>query len=263
MEKKVKRRIAFTLAETLITLGIIGVVAAITIPTIMQNVQDQAFRSMFKKDYALLQQAVYKINYDNGGMFNPDTTFYSPISFDDRLKNISISNGSQLGNLLFDQYLPIVQHCSSMSIGGSVPPDLATKWFVPSKFDDTGNECWVGGSGYNWMMGLNGKLVNGFLTDVGGSKGMILNNGSAIHLSSYGCTITTTGTCWNNVIIDVNHMKSPNVIGKDRFVLSWVKDNNNYARLIPYPADPNTTCNGNSTDAANTGLGCAAKALLY
>ena len=40
---------AFTLAEVLITLGIIGVVAAMTLPTILSNVQDKVLESQAKK----------------------------------------------------------------------------------------------------------------------------------------------------------------------------------------------------------------------
>lgn len=40
----------FTLAEVLITLGIIGVVAAITIPTLIANTRSQQYRSKFKKN---------------------------------------------------------------------------------------------------------------------------------------------------------------------------------------------------------------------
>lgn len=36
------KKYGFTLAEVLITLGIIGVVAALTIPTLMQNYKDRA-----------------------------------------------------------------------------------------------------------------------------------------------------------------------------------------------------------------------------
>ena len=40
----------FTLAEVLITLGIIGVVAAMTIPTLIANMTSQRYRSQFKKN---------------------------------------------------------------------------------------------------------------------------------------------------------------------------------------------------------------------
>lgn len=51
------KRKGFTLAEVLITLGIIGVVAALTIPTLMKNTQDQEFKSAWKKQYSTLEQA--------------------------------------------------------------------------------------------------------------------------------------------------------------------------------------------------------------
>jgi prepilin-type N-terminal cleavage/methylation domain-containing protein len=48
---------AFTLAEVLITLGIIGVVAAMTIPTLIANINSARFRTQFKKDLSTLSQA--------------------------------------------------------------------------------------------------------------------------------------------------------------------------------------------------------------
>lgn len=47
----------FTLAEVLITLGIIGIVAALTIPTIMNATQDMEFKTAYKKAYSALSQA--------------------------------------------------------------------------------------------------------------------------------------------------------------------------------------------------------------
>lgn len=52
------RRFGFTLAEVLITLGIIGVVAAMTIPTLMNNVGRTEFKTGFKKIVSTLNQAV-------------------------------------------------------------------------------------------------------------------------------------------------------------------------------------------------------------
>lgn len=49
---------AFTLAEVLITLGIIGVVAAMTIPTLIVNTNSMKFKSQFKKTLSALNQAV-------------------------------------------------------------------------------------------------------------------------------------------------------------------------------------------------------------
>ena len=51
------KKFGFTLAEVLITLGIIGVVAAMTIPTLIQNTNSVKFATQFKKDISTLSQA--------------------------------------------------------------------------------------------------------------------------------------------------------------------------------------------------------------
>ncbi len=47
---------AFTLSEVLITVGIIGVVAAMTVPTLMQNYQKQSYITQLKKSFSELSQ---------------------------------------------------------------------------------------------------------------------------------------------------------------------------------------------------------------
>lgn len=54
----------FTLAETLITLTIIGVVAALTIPTLMSKYKDYVFKTNMKKAYSLLKNAVEMLPMD-------------------------------------------------------------------------------------------------------------------------------------------------------------------------------------------------------
>ena len=49
---------AFTLAEVLITLGIIGVVAAMTLPTLIANYNKQVAATKLKKFYTIMNQAV-------------------------------------------------------------------------------------------------------------------------------------------------------------------------------------------------------------
>ena len=68
---------AFTLAEVLITLAIIGVVAAITIPTLVQRYQERVTVTKLKKAYSLLNQAYQMAvlehgTYDQWGMINAE-----------------------------------------------------------------------------------------------------------------------------------------------------------------------------------------------
>ena len=51
------KKFGFTLAEVLITLGIIGVVAAMTIPTLISNTNSAKFKSQYKKTLSTLNQA--------------------------------------------------------------------------------------------------------------------------------------------------------------------------------------------------------------
>ncbi len=82
------KRFGFTLAEVLITLGIIGVVAAMTIPTLISNTNSAKFKSQYKKTLSTLNQAAlmgtaqYDLDFaslttpctNNGGTEKPDVT---------------------------------------------------------------------------------------------------------------------------------------------------------------------------------------------
>ena len=56
----------FTLAEVLITLGIIGVVAALTMPALIGNYQKKEITTRLKKTYSIVQQAIRMSELDNG-----------------------------------------------------------------------------------------------------------------------------------------------------------------------------------------------------
>src|SRR5699024_1889868 len=69
-------RKAFTLAEELITLAIIGVVAALTIPSVISNSQQQEFKTGLRKAVSVLNSAITmnmaidgETPYDNSNLF--------------------------------------------------------------------------------------------------------------------------------------------------------------------------------------------------
>lgn len=64
--KQTKR--GFTLAEVLITLAVIGIVAALTIPTLTGNYRKRSYLVGLKKKYAELHQVIRLSTIENGGM---------------------------------------------------------------------------------------------------------------------------------------------------------------------------------------------------
>lgn len=77
--------LAFTLAEVLIVLGIIGIIAEMTIPTLMTNVQLAELQNEYKKAYSDLNQITQKFQADYNESVseytdmtqNPEGTNYS------------------------------------------------------------------------------------------------------------------------------------------------------------------------------------------
>lgn len=57
---------AFTLAEVLVTLGIIGVVAALTLPTLMANYRKHVVVTKLQKIYSVMNQAINMSNAEYG-----------------------------------------------------------------------------------------------------------------------------------------------------------------------------------------------------
>lgn len=73
------KRKGFTLAEVLITLGIVGVIAAITIPNLIYDYKAKQLKSKFFKTYSIIQQVFKDMEAegDSGDPFSyPSATFY-------------------------------------------------------------------------------------------------------------------------------------------------------------------------------------------
>jgi prepilin-type cleavage/methylation N-terminal domain protein len=76
-EKIMTKRYGFTLAEVLITLGIIGVVAAMTMPTLMNSTQGAQYKAAYKKALSALSQAVtLNVALDEWSFADADNSTY-------------------------------------------------------------------------------------------------------------------------------------------------------------------------------------------
>ena len=75
-----RKRVAFTLAEVLITLGIIGVVAALTIPNVIQHYKKQEVVARLKSAESIFSQMLYFSVAENGDPQNWDLADYDKVS---------------------------------------------------------------------------------------------------------------------------------------------------------------------------------------
>lgn len=85
---------AFTLAEVLITLGIIGVVAAMTLPTLIQNYQKQVYVNGLKKAISTSQNMLKQMQADEGASDLSSTKLFM-----DGVRNVGTLEEDSYGNL--------------------------------------------------------------------------------------------------------------------------------------------------------------------
>ena len=83
------RRAAFTLAEVLITLGIIGVVAALTIPALIANYKEKEIITKAKKNYSVAMQALQLAQAEYGTPNDNSTLFLSANTADEVTKEFA------------------------------------------------------------------------------------------------------------------------------------------------------------------------------
>ena len=97
------RKLAFTLAEVLIVVGIIGLIAEMTIPSLLNDIAKQDKTVRLKKIYSSMQQAIMLSEIDNGssmywdyvrGGSNIDSLIFFNTYFAPYLSFIEIDNNS-------------------------------------------------------------------------------------------------------------------------------------------------------------------------
>ena len=95
------KRTGFTLAEVLITLGIIGVVAAMTIPNLIANTRSAQYRSAFKKAVSTLSQAARmsqaQYGFDYAGISEQCGTNGATDNPEEKMSICAILNGTLTG----------------------------------------------------------------------------------------------------------------------------------------------------------------------
>ena len=182
-----KKKIAFTLAEVLITLGIIGVVAAMTIPTLIANYQEKQTISRLQKTYATLKNA-----FEMGKVEYGDYSMWSWMREEE-----TDETTEKFYNKYIFPHLKVSKKC--------IP---ATKECFP--------ENTYAANGYNWngysQLGSAANHIAFVLPD--GTQ--VLTWGVAKHDNWY-------PHVW--LYVDLNGFNKPNTFGKDIFVMYFSPNN--------------------------------------
>gem|GEM_PF-1915828 len=172
----------FTLAEVLITLLIVGVIASLVIPGLIHDTQKAEFKTAIKKQYGIAQNAYNLAAAENGGGFGPVTvnteTSYTKFN-------------------AFKLKMNVVKSC-----------DYGTGSF--------GN-CWAS-NGVGKPGAATGCQSNANTSDSEGKNAsFVAADGSFWMLYSYS---TTEGA--DIVYVDVNGNKGPNDWGEDTFAFDML-----------------------------------------
>lgn len=220
---------AFTMAEVLITLGIIGVVAAMTLPTLLNNNRNKALETALKRSYSVLSQALDMYYAQNGEKLTSETV--------DR---------RELKPILM-KYLNTVQDCGygAGDVNDACVPNTGTSGNIEQE-----NEVI-----YKTFNGKN----NLYLNSVDDGQ-FVLNDGSLILLEN--SASGTTKMLFISVDLNGFH-KLPNCLGRDLFMFQVDEK----GRLLPmgmegtqYYSKTDAYCSPTSTNNMN-GAGCTYKAL--
>lgn len=112
-----KARLGFTLAEVLITLGIIGVVAAMTIPNLIANYKAHRLSSQFLESYSIIQQVFKQMESDE----------------------VSLSPSDYGVGQYYKTFMKYLQAPTDCDLGGSIGLSAGNKKSKPCFNSNTGN----------------------------------------------------------------------------------------------------------------------------
>ena len=198
------RLFGFTLAEVLITLGIIGVVAAITLPSLIQKYQKKTYIEGLKVGISILEQGFKAAMAEDGVDDLADTTLW---------KNCDGTDFSY----------------SSSEWRNKCQPELS-KYFKGIKFESVPDMQALGDSSTNTdtcrkLVGKTNKWY--YLNDKSKCRGwknvaVTLANGMRADIAiGSGAVDHTAGAI---TALDVNGGKAPNTWGRDTFYLQILRD---------------------------------------
>lgn len=179
---------AFTLAEVLITLGVIGIIASMTLPSLVNNIRNNVLQNQLKKTYSELNQ-ISKLFYNDYNMSIPEFT-------------ASANGWNQFVTQIFPKYLKMYNKVDDWTHGDKDPDTGLNTDTMPYK-----------------LYALGGKTpvasycdLSGFYVDV---------NGRYYSINDRPTKSTENGP---TICVDINGVKRPNMYGKDFFLFVFTVD---------------------------------------
>ena len=232
-ESIVTRRQGFTLAEVLITLGIIGVVAAMTLPSLIAKYQERELVTRAKRTYSVVMNALNAYNTDNQSLGD-----YSI------LMDASKTNDEILAE--FSKYLNNVMLCKQSGKQKCKLP-YTVKYAKPQ---NNGSGKNGGFSMWSEAMLLNDGAILALRRETANS-GSCFYNWESINTDSNGNYIKNpdgtyqktphTSTRCGRILVDTNGYRAPNRIGSDVFIfqvyqtkISFMESEGNLNYILNY-----------------------------
>ncbi len=195
-----KKLIAFTLAEVLITLAVIGVVAALTIPTLIQNYEEKATVTKVKKMYNTLFNAYRLSILDYGTASEWGITGRDAGSQDEEEETYNATNAILVRDRLLKN-VKTVKLCDNAKDQKAC--GIADKiYLIDGKNIDVN------------ISGSEGKTASALLAD--GSSIWTISNGPSKQSTNRGSG--ELSYVYANIHYDINGIKPPNTYGKDIFM---------------------------------------------
>ena len=238
--------IAFTMAEILLSLTIIGVVAAITLPSLTGNINEKTWNTQRKALYARMSQAVALMPYINGygvGATNSDTKNNAAKAF----VTEGLSKVLKMNNICDNAHF---KDCGINSkytdIGGSKKTFPTTNYLLYAPLASQASHSGHGNDSYS-LMNINAAA---FETANGESIAVFyqpfcINNKVNSNLQQY--WYTAPYMC-ANFVFDLNGLKGPNTVGKDIGYITVMYPTNPFV-VMPQPL-PKDTASGQTEISA-------------
>ncbi len=214
---------AFTLAEVLITLAIIGIVAALTIPTLVSKNEKKQLYTQFVKTYNTISNGFNMAIAENG----------SPAGwvFDE-------NNQSDFLNKYIAPYLKIAKVCTNYNE------------CFPEVYNSLNGDYVIGADDF-----LDSEFI--YITLADGSSFII-----RAFYDSFGRDLEYyTNVVSFGMYFDINGKKGPNVLGRDFHIIEYSAIDNTYSLILPYEESSDENLCDPSNNIEFNGYTCGSKML--